>query len=318
MLIKIFFMENIKSFLVCVLAIIIASFSSAISQDRSDVYRSENFSTSEESAINIRTSGGFIEVYGHSDAEARVDMIVRRGNKLLTLADTDLSDFEIEIDQQGDVITASAKRTDGGTFSGWFGSGSNISISFVVYAPHGSLVDGRTSGGSVKAVDFNNNVSLRTSGGSVTAELITGDVNLRTSGGSITMRDLNGRVQARTSGGSIRADGLNGLSDLRTSGGSIRLQTVAGGVSARTSGGSIRAEMVDFIDDLDFRTSGGSIHIKIPETNHFNVDLRGNRVDMELRNFTGSTERNRITGQIGDGGPLLAARTSGGRVSVEY
>ena len=311
---------KLKLIFLCMLVLSVAFFEAPAAQDREDAYRTEIFTTVSDPALKVSTSGGFIEVHGHDSNEVRVDMVVRRGNRSLSPSDTDLDDFEVTIRQDGDQIIASAERkgSGGGGFFSWFGGGSNISVSFVVQAPHGSVVDGRTSGGSVSATNFTNNTSLRTSGGSVTAESIRGTADLRTSGGSIRLTDVHGEVNARTSGGSIRADGLTGPAELQTSGGSIRLENVRGAISARTSGGSIRAQMAEFSENLDFRTSGGSIRIHLPQTDHFDVDLRGSRVDMTLNNFTGDSERNRVTGRIGDGGPVLAARTSGGTVSVEY
>ena len=244
-------------------------------------------------------------------------MIVRRGNRTLSPSDFDLDDFEIDISQDGNTVTASAERKNSG-IGGWFSSGNNVSISFVVQGPTGSFMNGRTSGGSVTAKNFTNDVSLRTSGGSVTAESIRGNTDLRTSGGSITLSDVHGTVNGRTSGGSIRVDGLTGPADLRTSGGSIRLENVKGRITARTSGGSIRARLTEFNEDLILRTSGGSITVDMPETDNFEMDLSGNRVNVQLRNFTGSSERDKVEGTIGKGGPILAARTSGGSVTVNY
>ncbi len=310
-------MKNIETILLGLMAMLMTLFSSLTAQNTTDAYRSEIFSTDAEPSVIIETSGGYIQVNGHNENEVHVDMIVRRGNRTLSPSDTDLSEFEIEIKQDGNTIYATASR-EGSGLSRWFGSGSNISISFIVNAPVGSVIDGRTSGGSVAATNFTNNVSLRTSGGSITAEALAGVADLRTSGGSIKLTDIEGDLDARTSGGSIRADGLSGNSEIRTSGGSIQIENSRGAISARTSGGSIRAQMVEFENDLDFRTSGGSIRVQVPSTDHFNLDLRGSRVDMTLQNFTGNTERNRITGRIGDGGPTIAARTSGGTVSVDY
>ena len=310
-------MENIKEFFLCMLAMLLALFSSLAAQDTNDAYRSEIFSTSAEPAVVIETSGGYIQVLGHNENEVRVDMIVRRGNRVLSPSDTDLSDFEIEIKQDGNTVYAIAKRESSG-FGRWLGSGSNISVSFIVNAPAGSAVEGRTSGGSVTAKNLANTVSMRTSGGSVTAESISGTAHLRTSGGSISLKDIEGTLSAQTSGGSIRADGLIGSSELKTSGGSIHIENSGGAISARTSGGSIRAQMIEFSNDLDFATSGGSIRVQVPPTDHFDLDLRGSRVEMSLRNFTGDTERNRVIGRIGEGGPKIAARTSGGTVRVEY
>lgn len=296
---------------------ILSFFGTLDAQNIDDAYRTDVFNTSDSPSVEIQTSGGSIVAEGRSDDNVRVYMIVRKGNRTLSPSDFDLDDFEIDISQDGNRITARAERKKRG-IGGWFSSGSNVSISFVVHAPTNSNVDGRTSGGSVTARNFTNNVSLGTSGGSVTAESIRGNADLRTSGGSISLNDVHGTVNGRTSGGSIRVDNLTGPADLRTSGGSIRMENVSGGITARTSGGSIRAHLTDFSDDLDLRTSGGSITVEMPKTDNFEMDLSGNRVNVELRNFTGSSERNRVEGTIGNGGPMLAARTSGGSVTVNY
>src|SRR6056297_3690127 len=310
-------MESILKYFFCLFVSILTFFGSLNAQIIDDSYSTDIFNTGNSPSIEIETSGGSILAEGHSDNEVRVYMIVRRGNRTLSPSDYDLDDYEIDISQDGNTITARADRKKSG-IGGWFSSNKNVSISFVVHAPTGSNVDGITSGGSVTARNFNNNVNLRTSGGSVTAESIRGSVDLRTSGGSINLNDVHGTVNGRTSGGSIRVDGLTGPADLRTSGGSIRLENVSGGITARTSGGSIRAHLTEFTEDLDLRTSGGSITVDMPETDNFEMDLSGNRVNVQLRNFTGSSERDRVEGTIGNGGPMLAARTSGGSVTVNY
>ena len=289
----------------------------SFAQTDRDIYRTEVFSTSDSPVVDIRTSGGYINVTGSTTGEVEVKMIVKRGRSFLTPADDDLSDFDITIAREGDRIVAEA-TTDRSGWSGLFGSGRNISISFDLSVPEGASVEGRTSGGSITVTDIHNQVNMRTSGGSVKAENITGNSDLRTSGGSITLDGIAGTMSARTSGGSIRVSDLQGEADLRTSGGSIRLENIAAKLSARTSGGSIRAHLLRFDEDLELRTSGGSIRINMPYTENYNLELRGGRVDTELHNFTGQSERNRISGKVGDGGPMLSARTSGSSVQINY
>ncbi len=283
-------------------------------QSSNDAYRTDIFTTGYSPEVELRTSGGSISVVGHSEDEVRIEMFVRRGSSYLSPSDTDLSDFEIVIDQVGNKITASARREN--SRSNFLWGGRNESISFRAYVPHNSIIDGRTSGGSVSAENIYNRLSLATSGGSVRVENIQGKTDLRTSGGSIRIVDASGEVNARTSGGSVTVDGLEGVADLRTSGGSMRLSDISAKLNATTSGGSIRAELVAFYDDVTLRTSGGSIQVTMPNMNHYEIDLRGSRVNTNLRNFSGEMERNRVSGKIGDGGPLLTARTSAGTVTI--
>ncbi|MCC5915107.1 MAG: DUF4097 family beta strand repeat protein [Balneolaceae bacterium] len=306
--------KRLISFLASLIAIILALFSFTAAQSSDDVYRTETFQTSASPEVAIQTSGGAISVTGHDKDEVEVRMYVQRRGTYLSPSDTDLSEFEITIAQEGDKIIAKAEREEG--WSRMLRQDRSTSISFVIYAPSGSLINGSTSGGVVTAKNIHNDISLRTSGGSVRAENISGKSDFRTSGGSIRLNMIEGDLHARTSGGSIRAERITGTAELRTSGGGIQLEQINAKLSAQTSGGSITADFISFRDDIELRTSGGSINIRIPETEHFDINLAGMRVNSDLKNFTGSSSRNSLSGKIGDGGPMLSARTSGGSVRV--
>lgn len=285
-------------------------------QNSSSAYRVDTFTATSMPALELRTSGGSLEVIGHDDDEIIIETYVRRGSSYLDPSDTDLSEFDLQIVQEGDLVRAEAIR-EGSGFSLLFRS-RNISISFRAYVPVRTNVKGSTSGGSVSATDLMNDVDLRTSGGSVRVANIEGNAVVRTSGGGISIENFAGMIEARTSGGAISVDGLEGAGDLRTSGGAIRLDNIAAKLDARTSGGSIRANLISLYDDVNLQTSGGNIRIDLQETNDFELNLRGNRVNTQLRNFSGEFENNRIVGIIGEGGPVISARTSGGSVSLNY
>ncbi len=311
-------MDNkFQKFLLALIAILLSFFSGVDAQNERDAYRTELFQTSATPIVNVSTMGGFVNVYGHDQDEVKVQMFVQRGGRYLSPSDTDLSEFEILIEQDGNRVTASATH-EGTGWSRVFRTNRPLSVSFKVYVPTESVVDARTSGGSMSAEDLANELKLRTSGGSVSAKNVHGEVDLHTSGGSVNINNLSGNIFARTSGGSINADRLVGNAELRTSGGTINIKNSAAKISARTSGGSINAHLLRFNDDVELRTSGGNIRIELPDSDHFDLDLSGNRVQTELRNFTGSSERNKITGRIGNGGPKVSARTSGGSVTLRY
>jgi hypothetical protein len=309
--------DKLTQYLFALILLLFGLFSNLYAQSESDAYRVETFRTGATPEVDISTSGGFVRVYGGSESEVKVVMYVRRGSRWLSPSDTDLSDFDVEISRDGDRITAYARNNRSGV-GGFFRSDRNLSVSFEVHMPENSTVTGNTSGGSVTAENLSSKTELRTSGGSVTAKNLSGISRLQTSGGSITLDNVYGDINARTSGGSVRASDISGTADLRTSGGSIRIENATGKISARTSGGSIRAQFAGFDEDIELSTSGGSIRVEVPRTEHFSLDLAGSRVQTELRNFTGTTERNRIRGDIGNGGPVLRARTSGGGVEVLY
>lgn len=283
----------------------------AAAQQSEDAYRVEKFNINGPVSLEVGTSGGSIKVVGSDSREVTVEMYVRRRGNYIKPGRADLSSYEIEILQDGNVVTAIARKES----INW---DRDYTISFVVYAPTETRTRLRTSGGSVTALNLNGTQELRTSGGRITVEGINGDMVLRTSGGRISINDVRGDVEARTSGGAIRAESIIGAASLRTSGGSIQARGISGNLEARTSGGSITAELLSPDEFVDLRTSGGSINIKIPRKMGYELDLKGNRVNVELNNFSGRTERDRITGTIDGGGTKVSARTSGGSVNLDF
>lgn len=283
-------------------------------QSAADAYRTEVFNTSDSPRVEISTQGGFIEVIGTNDDEVIVEMFVRRGSRYLHADEEDLADFDIEIAHAGNRVVAISES--GNSF---WRRGRSLSVSFRVSVPYSAAVDGRTSGGSISAEYIRNDLNLRTSGGSVRAVDVQGDnITLQTSGGSIELGRVAGNIEAKTSGGAIRGEVLTGTANLRTSGGSIQLSDVSAQLTARTSGGGITADITRFEEDVNLRTSGGSIKVTLASASHFDIDLRGNRVHAELKNFSGEAERNHIKGSMGRGGPVLTATTSGGAVTLDY
>src|SRR5699024_2653800 len=155
-----------------------------------DPYRTESFTLSEGGALNVQTSGGHITVKGAEGNNLRVEMYVHKNGRTLTPADTDLSEWEVEISQSGQQVKAIAKRNN----SGWnfFGGSNQQSISFVLYTPRKI------------------NTELTTSGGHISIQKLAGNQQLKTSGGHLKISQVEGTVDASTSGGHINVDGSSG------------------------------------------------------------------------------------------------------------
>lgn len=289
---------------------------SASTVGRDDPYRVEEFTISGPGDLEVRTSGGHIKVEGSESNRVRVEMFVTRNGRELSPSDTDLSDFDIEISQSGNKVTATARRDND---RGWrFWSNNNISVSFIVYTPREMSTDLKTSGGHIETRGLRGNQKISTSGGHLELANLRGMVDARTSGGHIEINDIEGEVTARTSGGHIDVENAEGSLNVRTSGGHIDLIGISGTVEASTSGGSITAELTNIGQFANLRTSGGNVNITVPEGIGLDLDLRGSRVRTRLENFSGKVERDEVEGTINGGGPKIAARTSGGSVSISF
>lgn len=150
----------------------------------------------------------------------------------------------------------------------------------------------------------------------------TVDVKFRTSNGKIEINRVDGVVDAETSNGAIDLQGGTGNVNLRTSNGKIELRGATGRIHARTSNGSIVAALGMLRREAIFSTSNGSIDVTLP------ADFSG-QLDAETSNggvtsdfpilirATGEISKNRLVGQIGEGGEaIVKLRTSNGSIRL--
>jgi hypothetical protein len=301
------------SFLLMLWAI---STADAMQRTGDDPYRVEEFSVSTPGELEVQTSGGHINVEGSEDSNVRVEMYVTKNGRALSPTDTNLDEYEITIEQNGNRVRAIAKRENSSSWKFW--KNNNTSISFTVYTPRDINTDLKTSGGHIDAASLAGTQQISTSGGHLELSDLEGTVDARTSGGHISIADVSGQIDARTSGGHIEASNTNGTLNVRTSGGHIDLENIAGTVEASTSGGGITANITEMGEFARLKTSGGNVNITVPRNVGMELDLRGSRVSTQLENFSGDMEDDDVEGTINGGGPLLSARTSGGTVSVSF
>jgi hypothetical protein len=195
-------------------------------------------------------------------------------------------------------------------------SGGSISLADI-----GGTVEAKTSGGSIKTGRLSGESALHTSGGSITVASATAHVDAHTSGGSITIGDTTGAIEAKTSGGSIHLGRVGGKVLARTSGGGIRVDDVTGSIDASTSGGSITATLSGQPEgDSRLSTSGGGVTVAIRSGINVELDAHasggGVTTDVPVT-VQGTQDDDTVRGRIGNGGPKLVLRSSGGGIRVK-
>lgn len=317
-------------------------------------YVTKKFTNASLNTIEVQTSGGSIQVVGGQTKEYTVEMYVRpnnwNGKNKLSKEEVEdrLEDYDIFIGTEGNTVKATAKRKANLKWDSQRG----ISIAFKINTPintatklmtsggsiklaslkgnldfttsGGSLkledlegdINGVTSGGSIAASNCRKNIKLTTSGGSIHVDKLDGTMKLTTSGGSIELNDLKGDIYAHTSGGSVKGGDIQGKLNAGTSGGSIRLSNIAGSVKAGTSAGSVDISMKSLGEYLELSTSAGSIHVNMPLDKGLDLNLKGNRVSIPLKNFDGSVEKDRVNGKMNGGGVQVRLSATSGNVYV--
>jgi hypothetical protein len=322
----------------CLLATLAAtSLAAVIARADTEDTVQKSFPVNPGATLVIDADRGTIEITPGtgSEMEISVKRVVTWGSE--AKARKVLDDHQVEFTQDGGTVTVRGRLNGGWKTWGW--NSPSLQVRYAVTLPRKSNVDLKSAGGTIKVGSLEGEVKANTSGGSIVIAAIEGPVTARTSGGTIEVESATGAVSARTSGGSIKLGTMKSTVDaetsggtisakhtaanarLATSGGSINVDRADGALDAGTSGGSIRAGLNGSpAGDCSLRTSGGSIRISLPGNASANIDAStsGGSVKSDLPvTVQGEIKRTSLVGKLGNGGPLIKARTSGGSIVIE-
>jgi DUF4097 and DUF4098 domain-containing protein YvlB len=296
----------------------------------------KTFDLNQPGTLNARSSGGGIEVKSHDQKKIVVDVFIRKNGKLLSPSDQAVADvlelYDLEIEKNGTVITANVQRKV--RINPWNNTGISLTItvprqmSCNVSSSGGGLrisgVEGThsfsSSGGGIHLDDITGTTQAGSSGGGVTATNQNGDIHLSSSGGGVTLDGAHGSVYAHSSGGGVHLNNIHGDVDAGSSGGGVSVTGEAASVKAKSSGGPVRVNIGNLSRELYLESSGGGIDATIQngESLGLDLDLSSDKVNIELHNFSGRVEKNRVRGTLNGGGIPVYMHSSGGNVNVRF
>lgn len=326
---------NVKMYTLIAMLLAVLSFNGFAQNDKNPTI-TKTFEMNRPGKLEASSSGGGVTVFTHNRNEVVVQAFVRKNGRLLSPSDSQLNDilddFDIDIEKNGTVVTAKIKRKTRFNFR------NNTGIALTIIVPREMSCDVSSSGGGVKVSgvagthDFSSsgggvqieNVSGTTkassSGGGVTAINQNGDCRLSSSGGGVKLTDGQGSVYARSSGGGVHLNNVHGDVDASSSGGGVDVTGEAGAVKARSSGGSVRVNISNLSKELSLVSSGGGVNAVIQDGENLglDLDLSSSRVNIELHNFSGKSEKNRVEGKMNNGGIPVYMRSSGGSINVRF
>ena len=146
------------------------------------------------------------------------------------------------------------------------------------------------------------------------------DLDLENRAGLLKVIGIKGSIAARSSAGKITMRDCEGAIKANTKAGSINLKNVNGTVSVRSSAGSIRFNGALSKGDNWFRTSVGSINIRLQGEPDLAVEastsLGSIRCVPELTDAR--YEGNRRIGRVGAGTGRLVAETKTGSITIHH
>ena len=263
----------------------------ASSADAAEKTVERTFTVSPGGALIVDADSASVHVSGGDTNQVTVRMSARGSTE-------DLATAKLDAFQTGDGVTVMMRRRGKASWfkpSSWNGEG-HIEVT----VPQRFTISIHTAGGSVELTDT------------------IGSATLHTSGGDIVAKNVNGNVEAKTSGGGILADTIRGDVEADTSGGDVRLLHVDGRIRGQTSGGSVQCSLVGINRGISTTTSGGSIQLTLPRATTANIEAisSGGEFTSALPVATTEWQDGHVKGSINGGGQPIAARTSGGGISL--
>jgi DUF4097 and DUF4098 domain-containing protein YvlB len=254
-------------------------------------------SAAEPVDLKIRTFDGAVVVRSWDRDEVLVEIERRAADQSSAEA------LVVEQTQEGNRIVVEAP---GERNRNTVGFGAARSVNFTVTAPRRLTIEARTGDGLIETRDLQGAVDLSSGDGRIIASNVEGHLKVHTGDGSIDIDRVTGGVDADSGDGSIEIAGRLDELLVRTGDGPVAVE--AG------EGSSMKG-------DWRITTGDGRIALRVP--NGFNASVDASTGDGSVRVEGISTspsaddsERRRVVGQLGSGGPTLHLRSGDGQIDV--
>jgi hypothetical protein len=152
--------------------------------------------------------------------------------------------------------------------------------------------------------------------GAIEVRDVAGHVEVRTQSSAISLMSL-ASADIETGSGAVRLDGASGAIRISTSSSAITARDLHGGLRTRTeSGRTILSGSPS--DQWDVSAGSGSIEVDLyaPANAMLHATTGSGSVDTPQRMVTGSIEKRRVEGAIGNGGPVVRLASRSGSIRV--
>lgn len=177
----------------------------------------------------------------------------------------------------------------------------------------------RTETGAITVGDLSGSIDIATGSGAVAAGQIAGSLSVKTASSAFNGTGLGSSLRVRTESGSVKAafQGTGDV-DVETGSSAVTLQRVRGGLTVKTRSGQLTLEGVP-LRDWTATTGSSSVKLNLGADSGFQLDAASRSGDVTVDGTKASmtTTKHAVTGQIGQGGPAVRARTGSGAIRVQ-
>lgn len=215
-----------------------------------------------------------------------------------------LEETRIDLDQRGNSIRLEVKYPRIRGFVIGIHDTGRIEVTTEIRVPVRTDLRCRTEDGAVRGSGLHGEADIKTEDGSIRLSLINGAVTARSEDGRMILENITGSVQAESEDGDITLSGKIGQ---------LRLETEDGDIEADALSGS------SMETDWWIESEDGDVDISLPTDISADIYLKtedgdiDSRIPITLRDIS---SRNKLTGKLNQGGPLLTIKTQDGDITL--
>jgi DUF4097 and DUF4098 domain-containing protein YvlB len=300
--------------------------------------------------INARTQSGTLELQGTDQTVVTVKAEKRVYAPTDEEAEAFAQQVEVNVNLEGDQVIIGTEYPE-------TPPDVSVSVSFKVTAPQSVATEFKTGSGDIEVSEVEGNVTANAGSGSLKIRKCKNTLDLQTGSGEIGVAECEGMVNVDSGSGGIKVQKHVGSANLHTASGKIRVTGIegdlkatsdSGGITVRRStgpldlhalSGRISADQEALAGRANFKTSSGSINVKLGEgtapvvastnsgtiTFSLPVDFTG---ELDAKTASGTIRcqfsliadekvKGHLKGRIGEGkGATLNLQTSSGNINV--
>jgi hypothetical protein len=171
----------------------------------------------------------------------------------------------------------------------------------------------------IKVPDYLVVSKVRTSNGKIELEGTKGPSELVTTNGKIEVENVEGDIEAHSTNGKIDIENANGFVSGRTTNGKIDVKS-EGVKNLTTTNGKIKAEIKKIKENIEIRTTNGSVKLHLPSSLNAVLELSVTNGEIDVDDIPLeiiSKHKNKyIKGKIGKGGPEISVGTTNGKIKI--
>lgn len=266
------------------------------------------------------------------DTPSPVELFVQNGRGRVEVSAADTAETtvlitgeraaEFTVEQDGDHVSVTAPRRDGGFF------GREPRAEVVITVPDGSELTAKLGSSDLAGRGRLGGTWVNTGSGDVSFDTVDGTAEVQSGSGDVRVEELTTDARVKTGSGDVVVGRAHGPLVVTSGSGDVRIGHAAGPLAVKTGSGDV--VVGESADDLTFSTGSGDLHVD--RARRGRVTVKGASGDVVLGIPDGtpvwtdvSTVTGRITSDLRSAGEPaegqdhveLRARTASGDITLQ-